>query len=96
MYQNYEDEKGETRQLPLCLPWKLIKEVLESTHNLLSAGHIGSQKMSNYFWLRGNHTYKDEFQLEIHMALVLQHEPENTKDPHAVAITENNGRMDGA
>ena len=45
--------------------------------------------------MRGHHAYKDEFQPEIDMTLVLQREPENAKDPHAVAITENNGRVVG-
>ena len=50
---------------------------------------------SHYSWLRGHHAYKDEFQPEINTILVLQCEPENAKDPHAVAITEHEGRVVG-
>ena len=45
--------------------------------------------------MRGHHAYKDEFQPEINKTLPLQREPENAKDPHAVAITENNRRVVG-
>lgn len=46
LYRNFEDEKGETTDLQLCLPQKLVKEVLESTHDIPSAGHLGSQRMA--------------------------------------------------
>ena len=39
--------------------------------------------------------FKDEFKPEINTILTLQREPENTKDPHAVAITEQSGRVVG-
>ena len=45
--------------------------------------------------MRGHHAYKDEFQPEINKTLPLQREPENAKDPHAVATTENNRRVVG-
>ena len=50
---------------------------------------------SYYSWFRGHHAYKDEFQPEINTILALQREPENAKDPHAVAITEHEGRVVG-
>ena len=55
LYRNFEDEKGETAHLQLCLPWKLVKEALESTHDIPSAGHLGSQIMTEvikkrFYW----------------------------------------------
>ena len=51
LYQNFEDEK----HLQLCLPRKLVKEALESTHDIPSAGHLGSQRMAEvikkrFYW----------------------------------------------
>ena len=37
--------------------------------------------------MRGHHAYKDIFKPVIATTLTLQREPENAKDPHAVAIT---------
>ena len=53
------------------------------------------ENKSYYSWFRGHHAYKDEFKPEINTILTLQREPENAKDPHAVAITEQNGRVVG-
>ena len=55
LYRNFEDEKGETAHFQLCLPWKLVKEALESTHDIPSAGHLGSQIMTEvikkrFYW----------------------------------------------
>ena len=51
------------------------------------------ENKSYYSWFRGHHAYKAEFKPEINTILTLQREPENAKDPHAVAITEQNGRV---
>ena len=50
---------------------------------------------SYYSWFRGHNAYKDEFQPEINTILALQREPENAKDPHAVAITEHEEQVVG-
>ena len=43
----------------------------------------------------GHHAYKDIFEPVIGTTLTLQREPENAKDPHAVAIVEDAGRIVG-
>lgn len=45
--------------------------------------------------MRGHHAYKDIFEPVIGTTLTLQQEPENAKDPHAVAIVEDTGRVVG-
>ena len=55
LYGNFEDEKGETTHLQLCLPRKLVKEAPESTHDNPSAGHLASQRMAEvikkrFYW----------------------------------------------
>lgn len=45
--------------------------------------------------MRGHHAYKDIFEPVIGTTLTLQREPENAKDPHAVAIVEDTGRIVG-
>ena len=45
--------------------------------------------------MRGHHAYKDIFKPAIGTTLTLQREPENAKDPHAVAIVEDTGRIVG-
>ena len=50
------------------------------------------ENKSYYSWFRGYHAYKDGFKPEISTILTLQREPENAKDPHAVAIKEQSGR----
>ena len=45
--------------------------------------------------MRGHHAYKDLFAPEIDKQLTLQREPETGKDRHAVALTEENGRIVG-
>ncbi|KAJ7382078.1 hypothetical protein OS493_037312 [Desmophyllum pertusum] len=46
-------------------------------------------------WMRGHHAYKDIFEPVIGTTLTLQREPENAKNPHAVAIVEDTGRIVG-
>ena len=48
-----------------------------------------------YSWMQGHHAYKDIFEPVIGTTLTLQWEPENAKDPHAVAIVEDTGRIVG-
>lgn len=55
LYRSFGDERGDITHLQLCLPRKLIKAVLASTHNIPSAGHLGSQKMAQrisrrFYW----------------------------------------------
>ena len=45
--------------------------------------------------MRGHHAYKDIFEPVIGTTLTLQREPENAKDPHAVAIVEDTERIVG-
>ena len=45
--------------------------------------------------MRGHHAYKDIFEPVIATTLTLQREPENAKDPHAVAIVEDTGCIVG-
>ena len=45
--------------------------------------------------MRGHHAYKDIFEPVIGTTLSLQREPENAKDPHAVAIVEDTGLIVG-
>ena len=45
--------------------------------------------------MRGHHAYKDIFEPVIGTTLTLQREPENARDPHAVAIVEDAGRIVG-
>ena len=55
LYRNFEDEKGETTHLQLCLPRKFVKEALESTHDISSLGHLGFKKLAEvikerFYW----------------------------------------------
>ena len=43
--------------------------------------------------MRGHHAYKDIFKPVIASTLTLLREPENAKDPHAVAIVEDTRRI---
>ena len=63
-----------------------IFETLTNTSKFMASQEKCKEYKSYYSWLRGYHAYKDEFQPEIGMTLVLQRIPENSKEPHAVAI----------
>ena len=45
--------------------------------------------------MQGHHAHKDIFKPVIGTTLTLQREPENAKDPHAVAIVEETERIVG-
>ena len=63
---------------------------------VMASPQIGRVKSKEYYsWLRGHHAYKDIFEPVIGTTLTLQREPENAKDPHAVAIVEDTGRIVG-
>ncbi|KAK2569556.1 hypothetical protein P5673_005381 [Acropora cervicornis] len=62
----------------------------------MASPQIGRVENKEYYsWMRGHHAYKDIFEPVIGTALSLQREPENAKDPHAVAIVEDTGRIVG-
>ena len=55
LYRIFENENGNDRHLQIFLPRKLIKEVLELTHDIPSAGHLGSQRLKEvikrrFYW----------------------------------------------
>ena len=61
-----------------------------------ASSQIGRVESKEYYsWMRGHHAYKDIFKPVIGTMLTLQREPENAKDPHAVAIVEDTGRIVG-
>ena len=63
---------------------------------VMASPQIGRVESREYYsWMRGHHTYKDIFEPVISTTLTLQREPENAKDPHAVAIVEDTGRIVG-
>ena len=41
LYRKFEDEAGNLKYLQLCLPTKLVPEVLEISHNIPTSGHLG-------------------------------------------------------
>jgi hypothetical protein len=45
LYRKFEDEAGNVKYLQLCLPSKLVPDVLEISHNIPTSGHLGAQKM---------------------------------------------------
>ena len=62
----------------------------------MASPQIGRVESKEYYsWMRGHHAYKDIFEPVIGTTLTLQREPENAKDPHAVAIVEDTGRIVG-
>ena len=63
----------------------------------MASPQIGRVESKEYYysWMRGHHAYKDIFKPVIAITLTLEREPENAKDPHAVAIVENTGRIVG-
>jgi hypothetical protein len=55
LYRIFENENSIDRHIQICLPRKLIKEVLELTHDIPSAGHLGSQRLKEvikrrFYW----------------------------------------------
>ena len=63
---------------------------------VMASPQIGRVESKEYYsWMRGHHAYKDIFEPVIGITLTLQREPENAKDPHAVAIVEDAGRIVG-
>ena len=63
---------------------------------VMASPQIGRVESKEYYsWMRGHHAYKDIFEPVIGTTLTLQREPENAKDPHAVAIVEDTGRIVG-
>ena len=42
LFRSFENEKGDCQHLQLCVPRILRNEVLEFTHDIPSAGHLGS------------------------------------------------------
>ena len=63
---------------------------------VMASPQIGRVESKEYYsWMRGHHAYKDIFEPVIGTTLTLQREPENAKDPHAVAIVEDAGRIVG-
>ena len=62
----------------------------------MTSPQIGRVESKEYYsWMWGHHAYKDIFEPVIGTTLTLQREPENAKDPHAVAIVEDTGRIVG-
>ena len=62
----------------------------------MASPQIGRVESKEYYsWMWGHHAYKDIFEPVIGTTLTLQREPENAKDPHAVAIVEDTGRIVG-
>ena len=62
----------------------------------MASPQIGRVESKEYYsWMRGHHAYKDIFEPVIGTTLTLQREPENAKDPHAVAIVEDTGCIVG-
>ena len=62
----------------------------------MASPQIGRVESKEYYsWMRGHHAYKDIFEPVTGTTLNLQREPENAKDPHAVAIVEDTGRIVG-
>ncbi|CAH3183294.1 unnamed protein product [Porites lobata] len=60
----------------------------------MASPQIGRIESKEYYsWMRGHHAYKDIFEPVIGTTFTLQREPENAKDPHAVAIVEDTGRI---
>ena len=60
----------------------------------MASPQIGRVESKEYYWwMRGHHAYKDIFKPVIGSTLTLLREPENAKDPHAVAIVEDTGRI---
>ena len=63
---------------------------------VMASPQIGRVESKEYYsWMRGHHPYKDIFEPVTGTTLNLQREPENAKDPHAVAIVEDTGRIVG-
>ena len=44
LFRSFENEKGDGQHLQLCVPRILRNEVLEFTHDIPSAGHLGSRR----------------------------------------------------
>ena len=62
----------------------------------MASPQIGRVESKEYYsWRRGHHAYKDNLEPVIGTTLTLQREPENAKDPHAIAIVEDTGRIVG-
>ena len=62
----------------------------------MASPQIGRVESKEYYsWMWGHHAYKDIFEPVIGTTLTLQREPENAKDPHAVAFVEDTGRIVG-
>ncbi|CAH3185107.1 unnamed protein product [Porites lobata] len=64
----------------------------------MASPQIGRVESKEYYsWMRGHHAYKDIFApvigTTLTLQLTLQRKPENAKDPHAVAIVEDAGRI---
>ena len=45
LFRSFENEKGDCQHLQLCVPRVLRNEVLEFTHDISSAGHLGSRRL---------------------------------------------------
>ena len=55
LYRRYESEDGSTESLQVCIPYKLVTDVLEWCHSLPTSGHLGTTKTgerirSRYYW----------------------------------------------
>ena len=62
----------------------------------MASPQIGRVESKEYYsWMRGHHAYKDIFKPVVGTTLTIQRVPENAKDPHAVAIVEDTGRIVG-
>ena len=62
----------------------------------MASPQIGRVESKEYYlWMRGHHAYKDIFKPVISTTFTLQREPDNAKDPHAVAIVQDTGRIVG-
>ena len=55
LFQSFENEKGDCQHLQRCVPRVLRNEVLEFTHDIPSAGHLGSRRLKEvlkkrFYW----------------------------------------------
>ena len=71
---------------------KSVRTLFLFTVPVMASPQIRRVECKEYYsWMRGHHAYKDIFEPVIGTTLTLQREPENAKDPHAVAIVADTG-----
>ena len=90
---------GDTRDQRLlwfCQEQTILILLFLFTIPVMASPQIGRVESKEYYsWMRGHHASKDIFETVIGTTLSLQREPENAKDPHAVAFVEDTGRIVG-